>query len=68
MSSRFGAGNETDAFTLADNVQSTVFELTNHVGRLFATDLYATTHGGSWVADATSSMLIDPAASAPVPG
>lgn len=30
VSSRFGAGNETDAFTLADNVQSTVFELTSN--------------------------------------
>jgi putative peptidoglycan lipid II flippase len=30
MSSRFGTGGETDAFVLADNVQSTIFELTSN--------------------------------------
>jgi SAM-dependent methyltransferase len=38
--------------------EPTIFELTNHVGRVFATDLYA--DGGSWVLDANSSMLLDP--------
>jgi SAM-dependent methyltransferase len=64
----FGVLNgRTDVLGVGAGRERTVFELTNHVGRLFATDLYATTHGGSWVADATSSMLVDPAASAPVP-
>ncbi len=30
ISSRFGSGAETDAFVLADNVQSTIFELTSN--------------------------------------
>ncbi len=30
ISSRFGSGGETDAFVLADNVQSTIFELTSN--------------------------------------
>jgi SAM-dependent methyltransferase len=46
--------------------ERTSFELTNHVRRVFATDLYAGA-GQSWIADATTVMLHNPAAISPLP-
>jgi hypothetical protein len=49
-----GAGTET-----------TIFYLTNHVGRVFATDLYLSS--GSWGESAPWSMLVAPERFAPYP-
>jgi SAM-dependent methyltransferase len=62
----FGVLNgRTEVLGVGAGRERTVFELTNHVRRVFATDLYAAA-GASWVTDATTSMLVNPAASSPV--
>jgi SAM-dependent methyltransferase len=61
----FGVLNgRTDVLGVGAGRERTVFALTNHVARLYATDLYL--DGGTWIADANSSMLVNPAASAPM--